>query len=78
MNRWSRCWVICLAMAAGPALGAEDFDGTYTGKRVLTKGADRTCPIDGAGWERIPEEVAYLPVTIAVGIGAFDRPEILD
>jgi len=29
---------------AGPALAAENFDGTYTGKRVLTKGSDPTCP----------------------------------
>jgi hypothetical protein len=44
MNRWNRCWVLCLAVAAWPALGAENFDGTYTGKRVLTKGSDPTCP----------------------------------
>ena len=46
MNRWSRCWVVCLAVAV-PALGAENYDGTYTGKRVLTKGAqDQTCPAE--------------------------------
>jgi hypothetical protein len=46
MNRWSCCWVICLAVA-GPALSAGNtFDGTYTGKRVLTKGIDRTCPTE--------------------------------
>ena len=43
MKRWSRCWVIGLAIAS-PALGAESYDGTYTGKRVLTKGSDPTCP----------------------------------
>jgi hypothetical protein len=45
MNRWSRCCVICL-FVAGPALGADNFDGTYTCKRVLTKGADQTCPTE--------------------------------
>jgi hypothetical protein len=46
MNRWSRCCVVCLFVAA-PALGAENtFDGTYTGKRVLTKGIDQTCPTE--------------------------------
>ena len=46
MNRWRCCWAICLAVA-GPALGAvSTFDGTYTRKRVLTKGLDRTCPTE--------------------------------
>jgi hypothetical protein len=46
MNRWNRFWVICLLMTA-PALSAENtFDGTYTGKRVLTKGTDQTCPTE--------------------------------
>jgi hypothetical protein len=46
MNRWSRCCAVWLVIAL-PALGAENaFDGTYTGKRVLTKGADRTCPTE--------------------------------
>jgi len=40
--------VICLA--AGPALGAEPghkYDGVYTGKRSLTKGAaSPTCPVE--------------------------------
>ena len=31
---------LCLAVAGGPALGAEHtFDGTYSGQRVLTKGS---------------------------------------
>ena len=38
----------CLAIAGSPALGAEHtFDGTYSGKRVLTKGsAGPRCPTD--------------------------------
>ena len=53
MSHWCRegrvvvsgiCGMICLA-AGIPALGAEHpFDGVYSGKRVLTKGSDRTCP----------------------------------
>jgi hypothetical protein len=36
--------MVCLA-AGIPALGAEHtFDGVYSGKRVLTKGSDGTCP----------------------------------
>ena len=39
-----------LALGAGdiaaPASGAQNYDGTYTGKRVLTKGIDRTCPAE--------------------------------
>jgi hypothetical protein len=35
--------VIGLAVA-GPALGADTYDGAYTGTRVLTKGPDGTCP----------------------------------
>ena len=38
---------LCLAVASIPALGAEHaFDGIYSGKRVLTKGSDRTCPAE--------------------------------
>jgi hypothetical protein len=32
-----------LLAAAGPTLGADTFDGTYTGKRVLTEGSPRQC-----------------------------------
>jgi hypothetical protein len=28
----------------GPAWGADTYDGSYTGTRVLTKGPDQTCP----------------------------------
>ena len=36
---------LCLAVAVIPALGAEHaFDGVYSGKRVLTKGSDPSCP----------------------------------
>ena len=37
------CGMIGLA-AAEPALGADAYDGAYTGTRVLTKGPDQTCP----------------------------------
>ena len=40
------CAMIGLAVI-DPALGAEDrFDGVYTGKRVLTKGSNQTCPTE--------------------------------
>jgi hypothetical protein len=41
------CGIVCLA-GSGPALGADTFDGTYTGTRVLTKGSDQTCPVSEA------------------------------
>src|SRR5215472_8816091 len=41
------CGMICLA-GSGPALGADTFDGPYTGTRVLTKGSDQTCPVSEA------------------------------
>ena len=47
MPRWSCCWAICLAIS-GPAHGTENYEGTYTGKRVLTKGTDPTCPTEDA------------------------------
>ena len=31
---------------AGQALGADTFNGTYTGKRVLSKGSGPTCPTE--------------------------------
>jgi len=31
-------------LVAGPTLGADIFDGTYTGTRVLTKGEADRCP----------------------------------
>jgi hypothetical protein len=37
---WGICGLIGLA-AAGPSLGADAFDGAYTGKRVLTKGVEQ-------------------------------------
>ena len=37
------CGMMGLAVA-GPTLGADAYDGTYTGTRVLTKGPDQTCP----------------------------------
>jgi hypothetical protein len=39
---------LCLAIAGIPALGAaQNFDGVYSGKRVLTKGsASPTCPAE--------------------------------
>jgi hypothetical protein len=41
---WGICATICLA-ATGPILGAEaTFNGVYSGRRVLTKGSDPTCP----------------------------------
>jgi len=50
MARWQlsvMCVVICLAIA-GPSLGAGgSYDGTYTGKRVLTDGqASNLCPAE--------------------------------
>src|SRR5262249_1610578 len=36
--RWCRCGMICCLLVARPALGAQNYDGTYTGKRVVTKG----------------------------------------
>jgi hypothetical protein len=30
--------------AAAPTLGADTYDGAYTGTRVLTNGPDQTCP----------------------------------
>src|SRR6516165_6437293 len=41
------CGIVCLA-GSGPALGADTFDGAYTGTRVLTKGSDQTCPVSEA------------------------------
>jgi hypothetical protein len=41
------CGIVCLA-GSGPALGADTFDGTYTGTRVLTKGSDQVCPASEA------------------------------
>ena len=37
---WGMCGLIGLA---GPTLGADPYNGTYTGKRVLTKGSPRQC-----------------------------------
>jgi hypothetical protein len=37
------CGLIGLAVA-GSAWGADTYDGTYTGTRLLTKGPDQTCP----------------------------------
>jgi hypothetical protein len=37
---------ICGLAAAASALGADTFDGAYTGKRVLTKGSGPACPTD--------------------------------
>ena len=38
---------LCLAVAIIPALGAEHtFDGVYSGRRVLTKGSDPSCPAE--------------------------------
>src|SRR5689334_11957722 len=38
--------IICLA-AAGPLAEAENtFDGTYNGKRTLTKGPASECPVE--------------------------------
>jgi hypothetical protein len=39
------CGLLSIAVA-GQALGADTFNGTYTGKRVLTKGSGPTCPTD--------------------------------
>jgi len=40
---WSgMCGLLGLA-AAGPALGADSFDGVYSDKRVLTKGSTQQC-----------------------------------
>jgi hypothetical protein len=36
------CGLLGLA-AAGPALGADSFDGVYSDKRVLTKGSTQQC-----------------------------------
>jgi hypothetical protein len=41
------CWTIWLA-AAEPELGADTFDGVYTGERVLKKGTDPACPTEEA------------------------------
>jgi hypothetical protein len=40
---WGICWLSALA-ASGPPLGADTFDGVYTGKRALTKGPGPQCP----------------------------------
>jgi hypothetical protein len=37
------CGLLNLAIG-GPSLGADTFDGVYTGSRVLTKGTDPACP----------------------------------
>jgi hypothetical protein len=39
--------VICLT-GPGHALGADIFDGTYTGTRVPTKSSDQMCPASEA------------------------------
>ena len=41
-RRHALALIACIAFAA-PALGAEAFDGTYTGERVLTKGDPAAC-----------------------------------
>jgi hypothetical protein len=44
IRRYTRCLVIagiCGLAAAAPALGADTFDGVYTGTRVLTKGVEQ-------------------------------------
>ncbi len=52
-KRPTGCWhlmvpglcVMIVFAATDSAVGAENkFDGVYTGKRVLTKGSDQTCP----------------------------------
>ena len=51
---------LCLAVAGSPALGAEHtFDGDYSGKRVLTEGAnDPSCPGEDVVSVTIHGEVA--------------------
>jgi hypothetical protein len=36
------CCALSLAVA-GPTMGADTFDGVYTGRRVLTKGSTQQC-----------------------------------
>ena len=38
------CWTVLLA--APSATLADPFDGTYTGKRVTTKGGEPSCPTE--------------------------------
>jgi hypothetical protein len=38
-----KCGIIVVTVA-GSALGANTYDGAYSGTRVLTKGPDATCP----------------------------------
>ena len=38
-----RTLAVLLLVAAGPALGADSFDGVYSDKRVLTKGSTQQC-----------------------------------
>ena len=41
--------VCCIAaLSVASAASANSFDGTYTGKRILTKGAAQSCPADDA------------------------------
>jgi hypothetical protein len=38
---------LCFAVAGSPALSAQhEFDGVYSGKRLLTKGSGQDCPAE--------------------------------
>ena len=40
------CGIALLGLATSPATLAGSFDGTYSGKRVLTKGDTPSCPAE--------------------------------
>jgi outer membrane receptor protein involved in Fe transport len=42
------CGIALLALVTPPATLAGSFDGSYTGKRVLTKGGNPPCPAEEA------------------------------
>jgi hypothetical protein len=43
-RRWAAWWLGGLiGLEAGPTLAADAFDGTYSGRRVLTKGSTPQC-----------------------------------